>query len=84
MALTRATLVNKSQPPKIPVDAEIINKRTEIIVEEIENGFLLTKSYELEYEVDGNRDWRNYSKKYFSEINPFDVDLEEKFLADKF
>lgn len=71
----------------IPIDAKILKKSTRISVEEIENGFILEKSIEVEYEVDGGNNWKEISKKYFSKTNPLDIDINpigEKSLAEKF
>lgn len=71
----------------IPIDAKILKKSTRISVEEIENGFILVKSIEVEYEVDEENHWKEISKKYFSKTNPLDIDINpigEKSLAEKF
>lgn len=71
----------------IPIDAKILRKSTRISVEEIENGFILSKTIDVEYEVEGRQDWKHLTKKYFSKTNPLDVDMsavEGKFLAENF
>lgn len=84
--LKEATYVEKNNE-KVPKGAEILKKSTTLKVEEIENGFLLTKSSEIKYKQGESTDWMYIDKKYFSKDNPLEVDMEaieEKTLADKF
>jgi len=87
-ALKKASFKEKDKN-ELPKGAKVINKETSIRVEEIENGFLLTKSIEIKYKM-SDRDYNDYyhsDKKYFSKENPLEVDLEkvgEKSLADNF
>lgn len=83
--LESAEYIEKNKT-SIPIDAKILKKSTRISVEEIENGFVLTKMIEVCYEVDGKEDWTHLSKKYFSKSNPLDIDINdigEKSLAEK-
>lgn len=74
--------IKKSQEP--PSGAKIIKKSIRTETEEIENGWLVTKNYDIKYEVKGNTDWTYYSEKYFSKTNPLKVVVEDKALADQF
>ena len=70
---------------KIPKGAEILNKSSNIRVKEIENGFLICKSIEIEYMVDDRRDWMHTEKQWYSKENPLKVDKQtQKYLADNF
>lgn len=72
---------------KLPEGAEIIRKEFRIRVEEIENGFLVYKNYDITYQAMGSshQDYAHYSKKYYSKDNPMKLDLsyEDTPLEDK-
>lgn len=85
-ALKRATFKNK-EVDSVPKNAKILAKDISITVEEIENGFLISKSIEVKYQINKEIDWKYITKKYFSKDNPLDIDMEkfgEKTLADNF
>lgn len=85
-ALSRATF-KKKEIDNIPKGAKILSKDVSITVEEIENGFLVSKSIEVKYSVDKRTDYTYITKKYFSKENPLEIDMEtfeEKSLADNF
>lgn len=84
MELTRATFKSK-EVDNIPAKAKILSKDVSLSVEEIENGYLITKNTELKYQFDGRTDYSYNSKKWFSEDNPLELDkskLKNKSLAD--
>lgn len=70
---------------KLPKGATIIKKDVNLSVEEIENGFLLRKSYDIKWSnAEGDSNYEYFSKSWFSEENPITVNMpEEKSLADK-
>lgn len=85
-ALTRATFKQK-EVDNIPKGAKILSKDVSITVEEIENGFLICKSTEMKYEYDKRTDYSYNTKKYFSQENPLEIDMDkisDKTLADNF
>lgn len=85
-ALTRASFKQK-EVNNIPKGSKILSKDISISVEEIENGFLVSKNIEVKYEKDKRTEYSYHTKKYFSKENPLDIDLEkfsEKSLADNF
>lgn len=73
---------------KLPAGAVIIKKEVRINVEEIENGFLLRKNYDIKWQMgeDGDEDRRTeyeyFTKTWFSKDNPITY-KEPKNLADK-
>lgn len=69
---------------KLPKGAKVIDKTTRIEVEEIENGFITSKSTDVKFEIQGSTDYMYITKKYFSKENPLNIDLDEKSLADNF
>ena len=85
-ALTRATFKQK-EIDNIPKGAKILSKDVSVTVEEIENGFLVSKSTEVKYEYDKRTDYSYHTKKYFAKDNPLELDMEkisDKSLADNF
>lgn len=76
----------------IPKDATILKKDVSITVEEIENGFIIRKSYDIKYYTESedgekNTQYEYYTKKWYSEDNPIQIDEdfeEEMSLAEKF
>ena len=72
---------------KLPPGAVITKKSVSLTVEEIENGFIIRKSYDIDYENDaGENSYKHFTKKWYSKENPMDIDMsvtEEKSLADK-
>lgn len=85
-ALSRATFKQK-EVDSIPKGAKILSKDVSVTVEEIENGFLVSKSTEVKYEHEKRTDWSHNTKKYFAKENPLELDMEkisDKSLADNF
>jgi len=68
---------------KLPKGAKILKKSVRVSVEEIENGFLICKSYDVNYQVKDQKDYMYFTKKIFSETNPLKIE-EDKMLADLF
>lgn len=69
----------------LPKGGTITKKNVSLSVKEIENGFLLTKSYDLEWtDSKGNTHYEYFNKDWFSEKNPIEINMpDEKSLADK-
>lgn len=71
---------------KLPEGAEIVKKEVRITVEEIENGFLLRKFYDIKWKTgddeDSRTDYDYFTKVWFSKENPITY-KEPKNLADK-
>ncbi len=84
------TVKNMSSTSKenriIPADSTIIKKDISVRVEEIENGFLVTKTYDIKYKPKGSEhsDYMYFDKKYYSEKNPLEINPENVALADLF
>lgn len=70
----------------LPKNAEVLKKETRIRVEEIENGFLLRKSYEIKWKDEtGETRWDNFDKAWFSKDNPVKLTTPKKMnLSDNF
>lgn len=72
---------------KMPPKESIIKKSFNLTIEEIENGFILRKSYDIKYKDEsGETQYEYFTKKWFSEDNPMQIDESkvEESLADKF
>lgn len=71
---------------KIPTGAEILNTQVTVDIEEIENGFIISKRTETKYMAPKKEyaDWAYITKKYYSETNPLTINVEDKELADMF
>lgn len=85
--LLSETTVKTKNNFKLPKGATVIQKTERMYIEEIENGYLISKSYELKWQdVEGETHWENFDKKWYSEESPVTV-VEPKdigFLADNF
>lgn len=68
---------------KLPPGAVILKKSVSITVEEIENGYIMKKSFDIKYSLGKNNDYLYYTKKVYSEDNPIQI-KEDKNLADYF
>lgn len=75
---------------KLPTGAKVVKNTTRVDVEEIENGFLVTKTNDIEYQVKDKSytDYKYITKKYYSKTNPLNIDLDDignkDSIADKF
>lgn len=85
--------VNKSSKrvvPKMPKGAKILSKNVRVEVEEIENGYLISKCYDIKYEYESGTDrdiktdYLYYSRKWFSKTDPLEIKIDDKSLADSF
>lgn len=68
---------------KLPKGAVEIKRDVRVTVEEIENGFIVKKTYDIKYSLGKNTDYLYYTKKVYSETNPIQI-KEDKMLADYF
>jgi hypothetical protein len=72
---------------KLPEGATIVKQSENISVKEIENGFVLRKTYDIQYTLEGisnDTKYEYFSKEWFSKENPIKITMpKEKSLADK-
>lgn len=75
--------VESKEPPK---GATITNKTITTTTEQIENGFLVCKNYDISWTMgkNGNSGYSYYSKKWYTKTDPLEVKLTDKSLADAF
>jgi len=69
----------------LPKGAKVISKEVRLTVKEIENGFILCKSYDIRYTAGDHTDYVYFSKEWYSATNPIEVKIDNKemSLADK-
>lgn len=70
---------------KLPEGATITRKNYNVSVREIENGYIIRKSYDIKYTLlDSDDDkYEYYSREWFSKTNPLEIKMTEpKSLAD--
>lgn len=81
---TVSSETRKSKEP--PAGAKIISESVRTETEEIENGWILTKNYDVSYMLGKEKNWTYYTKKWFSKTNPITVtvNVNDKALADQF
>lgn len=76
---------NAKETKEIPKGAKIIKKETpRVEVEEIENGFLITRTQEIRYKVGENSDYMYMCKKWYTKTDPLTINVKDKELADLF
>ena len=70
---------------KLPEEAIVIKNSHTISVKEIENGFILRKSYDIKYTLGTDNNYEYFTKEWWSKKNPLKITMpkEEKSLADK-
>ena len=68
----------------LPEGATITKKDCSINVEEIENGYILRKSYDIKWvNEEGESQYEYFTRSWFSKTNPITVNMPTKSLADK-
>lgn len=83
--LITSARLEKKKEFTLPKGATIIKKDVNLTVEEIENGYLLKKSYDIRWtNQEGDTQYEYFTKVWFSEENPITINMpSEKSLADK-
>lgn len=74
--MLNASFKGKSKD-KLPEGAEKISEEYSLRVEEIENGFIIVKNYDIKYKLGESTDYLYYHKTWFSKENPLSIELEE-------
>lgn len=80
------TTVESKKKFSLPEGAEVIKKEVNIRVEEIENGFIVRKGYEIHWQdIAGEKHWDNFDKKWYSKTNPITISTPKDMnLSDNF
>lgn len=79
---TLTTEVKENKEP--PAGAKILTKTVRTETEQIENGWLISKNFDISYEIKGDKRWTYYHKKWYSKDNPLEIKLTDASLADEF
>lgn len=76
----------KDTKPSLPTGAKILSKSCRIEIEEIENGFVISKNYEVRYETKEAKypDYKYWTEKYYTKDEPMISVDGGKSLADIF
>lgn len=76
----------KEENKVMPKGAEIISSNVSTDVEQIENGYLITKRTETRWKAKGSEysDYSYENKKWFSKVDPLTINVKDKGLADAF
>lgn len=83
---TVRTSTETQKQKSVPKGASIISSSIRTETEEIENGFIISKNYDVTYKEKGS-DSNNYayfSKKWYSKTDPLTITLNDKTLSDAF
>lgn len=80
------TTIESKKTFSLPEGAEVIKKEVNIRVEEIENGFIVRKGYEIQWQdIGGGKHWDNVDKKWYSKTNPITISTPKDMkLSDNF
>jgi hypothetical protein len=85
--LLKSASLEKKKDFVLPKGGTIISKEVRLNVEEIENGFLLRKSYDIKWTnaESENSNYEYFTRTWFSKDNPIEINMPEdsKSLADK-
>jgi len=70
---------------KLPEGTTIVKKTIRLTVEEIENGFIIRKSFDINYtNAEGESKYEYITKKWFSKKNPIKIEESKEMpLEDK-
>lgn len=83
----RSVTKDGKEENKIPSGSKILKKDVNITVEQIENGFVISKTFDVKYQApkSTNSDYVYYTKKWYSETNPLEINIgKDKSLAEAF
>ena len=69
----------------VQTGAKILHKSVNTSTEQIENGYLITKSYDIKYQdAKGQSDYAYYTKKWYSKEDPLEIKIKDSALAEAF
>lgn len=84
MAKEEITGISKSESSgfTLPKGAKIIKKETRINTKKIMNGYITSKNYDIEYELNSENKYKYYTEEWYTKTDP--LTFNDKALADKF
>jgi len=88
ISTTSSTTIKEEKENKPPEGSRIIERSVRTETRQIENGWLITKSYSGRYIPKGSEDkygnYFDYNKVWYSKEDPLTITLNDKSLADAF
>jgi hypothetical protein len=85
-SVTTRTSMEQKKDKEVPAGADIVSSNITTETEEIENGWLITKRYDVTYRAKGSEhtDYAYFNKKWFSKTDPLTINITDKSLAEAF
>lgn len=85
---TTTSSLTEEKKKEVPAGATIISRTVRTETEEIENGYLISKNYDVAYE-EGKGDKKErgycyYTKKWYTKEDPLTIKINDKALAEEF
>jgi len=84
---TTSTSMTETKQKEVPKGAKIVDKTVRTEIEEVENGWLISKNYDVTYEKpgkEGGREYAYFTKKWYSKEDPLEIKLNNESLSDAF
>jgi hypothetical protein len=80
------TSKSKEGKKKLPTGAKVLGTETRVSVREISNGFVVSKHVETRYQAPGKdySDWIDDTVEIYSKVDPLEIKIDGKNLADSF
>lgn len=83
MMNTKEISYKSKESKTLPQGAKILKKRCDISIREIENGYIMRKSYDIKYSLNDNTDYFYYTEETYYKTDPTAA-KEKMMLADLF
>tara|TARA_R110000803_G_scaffold39045_2_gene84214 strand:+ start:986 stop:1240 length:255 start_codon:yes stop_codon:yes gene_type:complete len=83
MMENKAISYESKENKTLPKGAKIVKKSCDVSIREIENGFLMRKSYDIHYTLNEQSDYLYYTKETYYKTDPT-APKEKMMLADLF
>lgn len=75
--------IEEKSKSTLPKGAKILSRSLDASVRQIENGYVLRKSYDIKYSIGDKIDYMYYTTEVYSEENPVEI-KKSSMLADIF
>ena len=83
MMENKAISYESKENKTLPKGAKIVKKNCDVSIREIENGFLIRKSYDIHYTINDHNDYLYYTEETYYKTDPT-APKEKMMLADLF
>jgi hypothetical protein len=84
LRVTSVATTEESKKKEVPKGAIITSKTVRTETEQIENGWITSKNYDISYTLKGSNGYAYYSKKWFTKEDPLEIKVTDKSVADAF